>query len=216
MQAAKGGLRVAIAERYRQIGGGCTHWGTIPSKALRYTITSTMNSLKNPTFREMGMNASPTLEQLRRGTNAIINRQVSMRQSFYDRNEVANLTGHARFVDPHTITIDGETYRAGSFVIATGSRPYHPPDVDFNHPRIFDSDTILEMSRKPSTLCIYGAGVIGTEYASMYRDLGIKLNLINTRSKLLEFLDDEIIDALAYHLRDQGVIIRHNENMRTV
>ena len=45
MQAAKGGLRVGIAERYQQIGGGCTHWGTIPSKALRYAITSTMNVL---------------------------------------------------------------------------------------------------------------------------------------------------------------------------
>lgn len=216
MQASKGGLRVAIAERYRQIGGGCTHWGTIPSKALRYTITSTMNSLKNPTFREMGMHASPTLEQLRRGTNAIISRQVTMRQSFYDRNNVPILQGEARFIDQNTVSIDNDLVRAKCFVIATGSRPFRPTGVDFSHPRIYDSDTVLEMTEKPSTLCVYGAGVIGTEYASMYRNLGIKVNLINTREKLLEFLDDEIIDALSYHLRDQGVIIRHNESMETV
>jgi NAD(P) transhydrogenase len=216
MQAAKGGLRVAVAERYRQIGGGCTHWGTIPSKALRYTITSTMNSLKNPAFREMGMHANPTLEQLQRGTEAIIRRQVTMRQSFYDRNEVPILRGDARFVDPHTVSIDNDLYRAKSIVIATGSRPYRPSNVDFSHPRIFDSDTVLGMQEKPSTMCVYGAGVVGTEYASMYRNLGIKVNLINTRAKLLEFLDDEIIDALSYHLRDQGVIIRHNESMESV
>ncbi|MCO8124086.1 Si-specific NAD(P)(+) transhydrogenase [Stieleria sp. TO1_6] len=214
MQARKGGLRVGVAERYRQIGGGCTHWGTIPSKALRYTITNTMNVLKNPVFRELGIHASPTMEQLRRGTEAIIRKQVTMRQSFYDRNEVPIFFGQARFVDEHTVSIDdAETIRSKSFVIATGTRPYHPPDVDFSHPRIFDSDTVLQLEEKPSSITIYGAGVIGTEYASMYRNIGIKVNLINTRSHLLEFLDDEIVDALAYHLRDQGVIIRHNEEM---
>lgn len=214
MQAAKGGMRVGAAERYRQIGGGCTHWGTIPSKALRYTITSTMRALRNPTFREMGLNLTPTMEQLRHGTQAIIAQQVTMRQSFYDRNYVTVHPGEARFVDEHTITVDGEaTITAKYFVIATGTRPYRPPDVDFTHPRIFDSDTILDIKDKPSSICVYGAGVVGTEYASMFRNLGIKVNLINTREKLLEFLDDEIIDALSYHLRDQGVIIRHNETV---
>jgi len=217
MQAAKGGLHVGVAERYRQIGGGCTHWGTIPSKALRYAVTSTMRALQNPVLREMGYSISPTMEQLGRGTQAIIGRQVNMRQSFYDRNDVPIHRGQARFVDEHTVSIDGgDTVTAGAFVIATGSRPYRPPGVDFSHPRIFDSDTVLGMTEKPSSITVYGAGVIGTEYASMFRNLGIKVNLINTREKLLEFLDDEIIDALSYHLRDQGVIIRHNETMHQI
>ncbi|MEM1224212.1 MAG: Si-specific NAD(P)(+) transhydrogenase [Planctomycetota bacterium] len=217
MQAAKGDLSVGVAERYRQIGGGCTHWGTIPSKALRYAVTSTMRSLKNPILREMGVSASPSMEQLHRGTQAIIGRQVDMRQSFYDRNNVPIQRGQARFLDDHTVSIDGgEPITAASFVIATGSRPFRPDGVDFSHPRIFDSDTILGMEDKPSSITVYGAGVIGTEYASMFRNLGIKVNLINTRGQLLEFLDDEIIDALSYHLRDQGVIIRHNESMEQI
>ena len=217
MQAAKGGLRVAVAERYRQIGGGCTHWGTIPSKALRYSITATMQALRNPTLREMGVSMSPTMEQLNRGTQAIIGRQVSMRQSFYDRNDVPIYRGQARFVDDHSVSIDGnDPIRAKYFVLAPGSRPYRPPAVDFTHARIFDSDTILDMQQKPSSITVYGAGVVGTEYASMFRSLGIKVNLVNHREKLLEFLDDEIIDALSYHLRDQGVIIRHNESMERV
>lgn len=214
MQARKGGMRVGVAERYRQIGGGCTHWGTIPSKALRYTITNTTNVLKNPIFRELGIHASPSMEQLRRGTAEIISKQVTMRQSFYDRNDVPVYFGHARFIDEHTVAIDeGESVRSKTFVIATGTRPYRPTNVDFDHPRIFDSDTILGLTDKPSSITIYGAGVIGTEYASMFRNLGIKVNLVNTRSKLLEFLDDEIVDALSYHLRDQGVVIRHDETL---
>ena len=217
MQAAKGGLRVGVAERYQQIGGGCTHWGTIPSKALRYAITSTMNVLKNPSFREMGINASPTLEQLKRGTQAIIGQQVSMRQSFYGRNHVKLHNGQVRFLDEHTVSIDGDDpIRSKYFVIATGSRPFHPESVDFHHPRIYDSDTILGLNEMPASMSVYGAGVIGVEYASMFRNLGVKINLINTRSKLLEFLDDEIIDALSYHLRDQGIVIRHDEVMERI
>ena len=104
-----------------------------------------------------------------------------------------------------------ERHRAEAIVIATGSRPYHPPDVDFAHPRIFDSESVLRMAHTPRSMTIYGAGVVGCEYASIFRALDMKLNLVNTRQKLLEFLDDEIIDALSYHLRDQGVLIRHEE-----
>ncbi|MCA9067108.1 MAG: FAD-dependent oxidoreductase, partial [Planctomycetaceae bacterium] len=118
--------------------------------------------------------------------------------------------------DPHRVQVehpDGSIthLHAGSFVIATGSRPYRPDGVDFSHPLVFDSDTILDLPETPKTMTIYGAGVIGCEYASMFRNLQVKLNLINTRSKMLEFLDDEICDALAYHMRDTGVRIRNNE-----
>jgi len=100
---------------------------------------------------------------------------------------------------------------AQHFVIATGSRPYRPADVDFNHPRVRDSDTVLQLEEMPHSITVYGAGVVGCEYTSMFRNLGVKVNLVNTRAKLLEFLDDEIIDALAYHMRERGVLLRHDE-----
>ncbi len=213
MQAAKEGKRVAIFERYSRIGGGCTHWGTIPSKSLRFSIYSIMEAINNPVVKELAGRPNPTLAQLRASSRSIIAKQESMRQTFYDRNNVPVIHGHARFVDCHTVEIDdGTRYNADHFVIASGSRPYRPDNVDFDHPRIFDSDTILEMTDRPQSITVYGAGVIGCEYASMFRNLGIKVNLVNTRDKLLEFLDDEIIDALSYHLRDQGILIRHNES----
>lgn len=217
MQAVKGGARVAVVEKYTQIGGGCTHWGTIPSKALRWSISSLNQAMTNPTLREMGVHISPTMQQLRASSQAIIGRQVSMRQAFYDRNGVPIHHGSARFTAPHSLMIDdAETITGEKFVIATGSRPFRPDGVDFSHPRIFDSDTILSLQDKPQSITVYGAGVIGCEYASMFRNLGMKVNLVNTRDKLLEFLDDEIIDALSYHMRDQGVLIRHNESMESV
>ena len=79
--------------------------------------------------------------------------------------------------------------------------------MDFGHPRVYDSDTHpCCPSITPRSVTIYGAGVIGCEYASIFRNLGLKVNLVNTRDRLLSFLDDEITDALGYHLREQGVM----------
>lgn len=223
MQAAKNGLSVAMVERHIKIGGGCTHWGTIPSKALRKSIFQMTEVLKHPLFRQACPDtmASLSFPQLREGSAAIIQKQEAMRQSFYTRNRVPVLRGNARFVDTHRVEVESsdgvvQSVSAGKTLIAVGSRPYRPEFVDFEHGRIFDSDTILNLSFTPKSITIYGAGVIGCEYASMFRNLGIKVNLVNTRDKLLNFLDDEIIDALSYHMRDTGIIIRHRETCESI
>ncbi|NUM52972.1 MAG: Si-specific NAD(P)(+) transhydrogenase [Candidatus Hydrogenedentes bacterium] len=221
MQSVKSGKSVAAVECKPLVGGSCTHLGTIPSKALRYAIHVMVTANNNPLFREAGINIDLSFSQLRKSAASIIDRQVSMRKRFYDRNGVDLLCGRAFFRDPHTIEVQNgsaepEIVSAANVVIATGASPYRPDDVDFSHPRVFDSDTILSLKDTPKSITIYGAGVIGCEYASMFRNLDVKVNLVNTREKLLEFLDDEIIDALSYHLRDCGVLIRHMETCERV
>ena len=212
MQLAKGGKKVLMVERYEKIGGGCTHWGTIPSKALRTAILQLTEAATNPLLHLSEAPSRISISELRKSAQSIIASQVSLRQKFYERNDIEVVHGQARFIDPHSVQIeDKQTIEAASIVIATGSKPFRPTDVDFDHPRIFDSDTILDMRDRPHTLTVYGAGVVGCEYASMFRNLDIKINLINSRASLLDFLDDEISDALSYHMRERGVVIRHNE-----
>lgn len=212
MTCAKQGLKVAVCDEFSLVGGSNTHKGTIPSKALRHASQILMDNkkLQNARYQDLLLQ-----------TKSVINAQVELRTSFYLRNDVELIIGRASFIDEHTIEIVEPSglmkkYHADYFIIATGSRPYHPPDVDFSHPRIVDSDKLLRIPDNPKTVTIYGAGVIGCEYASIFRGLSIKVNLINTRPQLLSFLDDEIIDALAYHLRENGVIIRHNEEYEKV
>ncbi|MDP3279075.1 MAG: Si-specific NAD(P)(+) transhydrogenase [Deltaproteobacteria bacterium] len=216
MRARKAGASVVVIDRNAQVGGGCTHWATIPSKALRYSIRRVMEFRRNPLFSAVGGQLEASFPDLLRAAERVIADQVSVRRDFYLRNKVPVIHGRARFTDPNTVevhTTDGptRTVRAKKFFIAVGSRPYRPKDIDFAHPNVFDSDTILQLDRTPESVTVYGAGVVGCEYASMLRNLGMKVNLINSRDKLLSFLDDEIIDALSYHLRDQGVLVRHNE-----
>jgi len=216
MKLAKGGKSVAMVEKMDQVGGGCTHWATIPSKALRHSVQTVKEFRRDPLFSTISHRVRFSFPQLLRKAEGVIQQQTAMRREFYLRNEIAIFHGRARFVAPHTVEVDTGTgahrrLSAERFVIATGARPYRPPDIDFSHPRVFDSDTILSLDRTPRSVTVYGAGVVGCEYASILRNLGIKVNLLNGRGNLLAFLDDEIIDALAYHLRDQGVILRHHE-----
>ena len=216
MMLAKNHRRVAVVERYVEVGGGCTHWGTIPSKALRHAVKTLSDARANPLLRKVTANLGLTLPDLLSTAGGVIDAQVRMRRRFYERNRVPVLEGAAAFIDQNTIEIsprNGDAFRAQAdrFVIATGSRPYHPPGLDFTHPRVLDSDTVLRAKYSPFSVTIYGAGVIGCEYASIFLNMGIKVNLVNTQERLLSFMDEEIAEALSYHLRDQGCIIRHNE-----
>jgi len=221
MSLAKAGKRVAVVERHHEVGGGCTHWGTIPSKSLRHAVQQLADYRADPLFRRLLGGVEVSYHELLASAGQVIRQQVQMRERFYHRNDVDLITGSARFTDPHTVEVSDGGARplrasAEHFVIAAGSRPYHPPDVDFDHPRVHDSDSILRPGIPPRSITIYGAGVVGCEYASIFANLGLKVNLVNTRDRLLAFLDDEISDALGYHLRDQGVMLRHQEEYASV
>jgi len=222
IKLAKAGKSVAVVESHSLVGGGCTHWGTIPSKTLIHVIRQYSEQKKSRLFSRLYHNVKVSSEDLMAVVQDVVAQQVRDREGFYERNDVEVIEGHARFFDPHTLEIADESgnlrqFTADYFVIAAGSHPYRPEDVDFDNPRVVDSDTILQMQEIPGTLTVYGAGVIGCEYASAFKDLGIKVNLVNTRERLLEYLDEEISNALSYHMRDeQGILIRQNEEYERV
>lgn len=221
MNAVKHGKKVAVVENQPQVGGNCTHKGTIPSKALRHAVKQIIHYNTNRLFREIGEPKWFSFPKVLARSKRVIEKQVTLRTGFYSRNRSNLFFGHAKFIDAHTIEVtdehDGVEYlKAEQIVIATGSRPYKPEDINFNHPRIYCSDSILELSHTPRSIIIYGAGVIGCEYASIFSGLGVKVDLIDNRDRLLSFLDDEISNSLSYHLRNNGVLVRHNEDYEQV
>jgi NAD(P) transhydrogenase len=216
MNAVKHGNRVALICDKARPGGNCTYLGTIPSKALRHGVKQLMHFKTNPMFREFGDIQKVTFPQLMKHASRVVEEQGTLRHNFYQRNQVPIYEGVASFVDEHTIEVvqgrDRTKLHAEYFMIATGSRPYRPANVDFTHHLVFDSDTILNLKTQPRKVTIIGAGVIGCEYASIFGGLGCKVELINPSSSLLSFLDSEISEALSYHLRNMSVRARHNEH----
>jgi NAD(P) transhydrogenase len=221
MKLVKDGRRVAVVDVRSDVGGNCAHVGTIPSKALRQTVYNLMRFRRDPLLSRMADIRSLPLSQVLARAHRVIELQVSTHQRFFERNDVDVFNGQAQFVSANELKVvreDGLSERL-SFdhaVIATGSRPYQPTDIDFNHPRVFDSDKILRLDYPVQKLIIYGAGVIGCEYASIFVGLGYKVDLINSQPQLLSFLDDEIADALSHYLRDLGVLIRNQEEYERV
>ena len=216
MMAAKNARRVAVVERYSEVGGGCTHWGTIPSKALRQAVKTLYDLRRNRMLQAQNLSLKLSFPQLLNSASGVITAQVASRKRFYERNRVPVYAGSACFVDANTVEVRSpaeapQQISADKIVIATGSRPYHPPELDFSHPRVRDSDSVLRYTDTPFAVTIYGAGVIGCEYASIFLNLGCKVTLVNTQERLLSFMDEEIAEALSYHLREQGCVIRHCE-----
>jgi NAD(P) transhydrogenase len=221
MAAVKNGLRVAAVESRSEVGGNCLYKGTIPSKSLRHVIQQVIRYRKSDIFSKLGDTRAISFPDILKDAKRVIPKQSGVHNAFYVKNRVKLYLGDAKFVSKNKVEITGfendkETISAKNIVIATGSRPYNPDNIDFSHPRVYDSDSILEMSHTPRNIIIYGAGVIGCEYASIFAGLGIKVDLINTRDRLLSFLDDEISGALNYHLRDMSVMIRHQEEFASL
>ena len=221
MKLAKSGRRVAMVDQRDMVGGNCAHVGTIPSKTLRQTVFNIMRYQRDPLFQKVGEWKHVPLSKILGSARKVINQQVETHTRFYERNQIEIFHGHAMMNDPHSLTVhlrDGgqETLSFDQLMIATGSRPYQPKDIDFTHPRVFDSDKILTLDYPIQKIIIYGAGVIGCEYASIFIGLGYKVELINTQAQLLSYLDDEIADALSYYLRELGVLIRHNEAIESL
>jgi len=221
IQGAKLGRRVALVER-RELGGVSVNWGTIPSKTLREAIVYLTGLSQRATYgQSYRVKEEITIEDLRLRTRSVIDSEVDVVRDQLLRNHVQLVHGSARFLDSHTVFVSGEgdeerQLSADRVVIATGTRPAHPPEVDFDDRAILDSDGLLHLDRIPDSVVVVGAGVIGIEYASMFAALGAKVTLVEKRVRLLDFCDDQVTEGLQYHLRDLGVVFRLGEEVTAV
>ncbi|WP_328812996.1 Si-specific NAD(P)(+) transhydrogenase [Rhodococcus sp. NBC_00297] len=221
--AAKLGKRVAIIEKGSMLGGVCVNTGTIPSKTLReavlYLTGLNQRELYGASYR---VKANITPSDLLARTSHVIGKEVEVVRSQLLRNRIEMITGEGRFLDAHTIAVDdrsrGEriTLGARNVVIATGTAPARPDDVEFDNYRVLDSDGILDLQFIPSSMVVVGAGVIGIEYASMFAALGCKVTVVEKRDTMLDFCDREIVESLQFHLRDLAVTFRFGEAVTAV
>jgi len=221
IQGAKTNKRVALIEKKEIIGGACINTGTIPSKTMREAVLHfsgyNYQNIYGVSYR---VKEKITMQDLSFRVQHVIKTEVDVTQAQLSRNGIEVLTGIASFKDPHTMLVTntrGTTeVSADFFVIATGTKPAASSKVAINARTIINSDQILEMPEIPKTLIVVGGGVIGVEYTCMFATLGVRVTLIEKRPRLLEFADQEIIEALSYHLRDHRVTMRLNEEVESV
>src|SRR5579864_9095789 len=221
IQGAKAGKRVAVVEQRECVGGACINTGTIPSKTLREAVLHLSGYAYQGVY---GVNyrvkEKITMADLAFRVQHVIKTEIDVIISQLTRNGVEMLFGLASFVDPHTIRITNLTgsvdYHAENIIVATGTKPAVSPKVPYNNRNIINSDQILNMQEIPKTFIVVGGGVIGVEYTCMFATLGVRMILVEKRPRLLEFADGEMVEALSYHLRDNRVTMRLNEEVSSV
>ncbi|MGV3622884.1 MAG: Si-specific NAD(P)(+) transhydrogenase [Archangium sp.] len=206
VQAAYFGKKVALVEKEPHLGGAMVNTGTLPSKTLRET------ALYLSGFRQRGLH----------GVNMALGRAAQVDDFLFHLGEVvkterermrSNLAKHgvtvvhgaAKFVDPHTLEVNGETLSGKHFLIATGSRPHRPANFPFEHQQVYDSDEIVRLHTLPKTMVIVGGGVIGCEYASLFAALGTQVTIVESRGEVMGFLDGELRGWLMERMQSLGV-----------
>lgn len=221
-QAAYFGRRVALVERERHLGGAGVNTGTLPSKTLRETALYFSGLRQRGLFGiDYRLDRELTVPDFMYRKDHVVRTLWGMIDANLARHRVELVPGFAEFEDPHTVRVvdmDGGVRRLAAPVvlIATGSHPHWPDDVPRDPERLYDSDTILEMESLPKSLAVVGAGVIGCEYATTFRALGIDVTLVCGQDRLLGFLDEELSAHLLGQMERLGLTVLLRESAEAV
>jgi dihydrolipoamide dehydrogenase len=205
------GKKVLCVERYR-LGGVCLNVGCMPSKALLHVgeVITAARDLKDMgvTFGEPKVD----LATLNKWKSKMIDDLVGGIGTLFKANKVESIFGEATVVDKNTVRVkktDGgeETVNCDNLVIATGSEPVALPGFDRNGKTVLNSDDAIALTEIPKSIVILGAGVIGLEFATIYRRLGAEVTVVEMLDRALGDTDLEMSTLLLRILKKQGITV---------
>jgi NAD(P) transhydrogenase len=207
--AAFWGKRVAVVDRSPAPGGAMVG-GAVASKTMREAALY-LTGFNRRDLYDVGIGLTPDVaaERLRRRTDDVVQLTTTRAADNLRRHGVDVIHGDATLAPGRTVRVAGRTLRADVIIIATGSRPFHPPGVPFDDPDVLDSDTAAVLDRPLRSLVVVGAGAVGCEFASIFTALGADVVLVDSRDRLLPFLDGEIADLLDDTFRAMGMRVIH-------
>lgn len=209
-QAAYFGKRVAIVDRRPDPGGSAASKTGVPTKTLREAALY-LTGFQRRDLYGTGMDLHPdtVLEHMRARTAEVVKLSVDAVRHNIERHGIELIQGEARLGPDRTVRIttsEGERVLRGEVVmLATGSRPFHPPGVPFEDPDVHDSESILELERIPNRFAVIGGGPVGCEYASIFLALGAEVTMIDRGPRLLPFADGEVSEALGRVFEGRGM-----------
>jgi NAD(P) transhydrogenase len=210
-QAAYFGKKVALVERLPHLGGAGINTGTVPSKTLRETALYFSGLRQRGLYGiDYSLKKDLNISSFMYREQAVVETEWQLIEENLSRHHIEVIHGSASFLDAHTLHIAREAgsafdLTAEVILVASGSSPYHPPEVPFDTDCVHDSDSILRMERLPGSVAIIGGGVIGTEYAGIFAALGVQVTLVDGRERLLPFADAEICGRLHDYLERIGL-----------
>jgi dihydrolipoamide dehydrogenase len=204
------GLKVAIVERYKTLGGTCLNVGCIPSKALLDSSEHYHNAAHS--FKEHGIELADLKvnmpQMIHRKSEVVVDLTKGI-EFLMKKNKVDIYIGHGSFVTKNQIKVSREDgteqiIETDKTIIATGSKPITPPAFNYDKKRIITSTEALKIDKVPASMLIIGGGVIGLELGSVYARLGTEIHVVEYLDRILPTMDADCSRELTKSLKGIG------------
>lgn len=206
IKAAQLGLRTALIEK-DQLGGTCLNRGCIPTKSLLHAA-AIFNEVQ--AWPQLGLSCAQAhydYAAIHQRKDQVVGQLRQGVASLLQANQVTVIAGEARLAAPHTVRVGDEEYQGEYIIIATGGRPYLPQIPGIGLPGVVTSDDVLGSPLLFPRLAVIGAGVVGLEFASLYRSLGCEVTVLASYDRILPKSDREISQNLSMLMKKRGINI---------
>jgi len=210
IRAAQLGLKVAVVEKQKALGGTCLIWGCIPTKAL-LEHAHALKVIQNA--REWGVTipaGTPTIDmgQVHTRKDKVVTGLTKGVEFLFKKNKIDWLKGTARLAGKGQVEIvdgDKQTLQAKEIVIATGSAARSVPGIEIDRKRIITSDEAIHLPEVPKSLVIMGSGAVGVEFASIFRRFGSEVTIIELLPRIVPVEDEAVSAELEKSFKKQGI-----------
>ena len=207
IRAAQLGLKTAVVERQKALGGTCLLWGCIPTKAL-LEHAHALKIVQHASDWGIGLGeATPSLDitAVHARKDKIVGGLTKGIESLFKKHGITWVKGTARLTSTTSVEVNGESLSAGHIIVATGSSPRSVPGITIDHKRIITSDEAIHLPEVPGSIAIMGSGAVGVEFASIFNRFGSKVTLIELLPRLVPVEDEAVSAELARSFKKQGI-----------
>lgn len=204
--AAKRGVEVVLIEA-GHVGGTCLNEGCIPTKAFCKNAEVLDGLREAEAFGVTGLSYGFDFKAVAARKNAVVGQLRGGVEGLLGHKLITLVRGKASFKDSHTVTVDGQEYEADYIIIATGSVSASLPIPGADLPGILTSKEILDLEEVPQKLCVIGGGVIGLEFASVFRSFGSEVTVLEYFKEILPRFDSDLSKRLKQSLGKRGIEI---------
>ncbi|HMD92353.1 MAG TPA: dihydrolipoyl dehydrogenase [Trebonia sp.] len=204
LRAAELGKRVALIEKDR-VGGTCLHRGCIPTKALLHAAEIADHARDSASFGVLSTFEGIDVPGVLSYKNSVVDRLWKGLQSTIASRKIDTIEGYGRLESPTQVRVGDTVYEAEHVVLATGSEPRSLPGLEIDGERVINSDHALQLDRVPGSVVILGGGVIGVEFASVWRSFGAEVTIVEMLPQLLPLEDETSAKLLQRAFRRRGI-----------
>ncbi len=204
LRSAELGKRVALIEKDK-VGGTCLHRGCIPTKALLHAAEVADTTRESEKFGVRAAFEGIDMPQVLSYQQGVVERLWKGLQSTLASRKIDTIIGDGRLTSPNSVAVGDEVYTGDYVVLATGSVPRSLPGLTLDGQRVISSDEGLRLDRVPASAIILGGGVIGVEFASVWRSFGADVTIVEMAPQLLPLEDESSAKVLQRVFRRRGI-----------